>query len=71
MCQEMTAVFWMMSCLHVQAVAMLAFMTTALSSLASVVHLFVLQLFTHDAHLPPCAPDQRVCAETYNLLLVL
>ncbi|EIE19559.1 hypothetical protein COCSUDRAFT_58307 [Coccomyxa subellipsoidea C-169] len=53
------------------AVAMLAFMTTALSSLASLVHLFVLQLFTHDAHLPPCAPDQRVCAETYNLLLVL
>ncbi len=49
----------------------MAFMTTALSSLAAVVHFFVLQLFTRDMHLPPCAPDQRVCAETYNLLLVL
>lgn len=54
-----------------QAVALLAFMTTTLSALASAVHFLVLQLFTHDAHLPPCAPDQRVCAETYNLLLVL
>ena len=49
----------------------MAFATTALSSLAFVVHLFVLQLFTHDPHLPACSPDQRVCAETYNLLLVM
>ena len=49
----------------------LAFATTALSALAFVVHLFVLQLFTHDPHLPACSPDQRVCAETYNLLLVM
>ncbi len=54
-----------------QAVYAMAFATTALSSLAFVVHLFVLQLFTHDPHLPACSPDQRVCAETYNLLLVM
>ncbi|BDA46594.1 hypothetical protein COCOBI_09-0460 [Coccomyxa sp. Obi] len=54
-----------------KAVALVAFMTAALSSLAATVHMLVLQLFTRDAHLPPCAPDQRVCAETYNLLLVL
>lgn len=54
-----------------QAVATVAFMTTALSSLSTLVHFFVLQLSTHDAHLPPCAPTDRVCAETYNLLLVL
>jgi len=54
-----------------QVVALLAFMTMTLSALASAVHFLVLQLFTHDAHLPPCAPYQRVCAETYNLLLVL
>lgn len=54
-----------------QALYALAFLTTALSGLAALVHLLVLQLFSHDPHLPPCAPDQRVCAETYNLLLVL
>ena len=54
-----------------QAVALVAFMTGVLSSLAATVHMLVLQMFTRDAHLPPCAPDQRVCAETYNLLLVL
>ncbi|CAL8471195.1 g10737 [Coccomyxa elongata] len=57
--------------LGLKAVALVAFMTAVLSSLAATVHMLVLQLFTRDAHLPPCAPDQRFCAETYNLLLVL
>jgi len=36
------------------------------------VHLLVLRLFLARATpLPPCAPDQRICAETYHLLLVL
>ena len=57
--------------MHAQALYAAAFLTTALSGLAALVHLLALQLFGHDPHLPPCAPDQRVCAETYNLLLVL
>jgi hypothetical protein len=58
-------------CCAAQAISTIAFMTTALSALAATVNFFVLQLFTNDPHLPPCAPDQRVCAETYNLLLVM
>ena len=58
-------------CVHAQTLSAVAFLTTALSGLAAAVHALVLQLFGRDPHLPPCAPDQRVCAETYNLLLVL
>ena len=59
------------ACACEQALYALAFLTTALSGLAALVHALVLQLFRHAPHLPPCAPAQRLCAETYNLLLVL
>lgn len=51
---------------------MLAFMSAVLSGLACLVHAFVLQLVSQqDPHLPPCDPSVPICAETYNLLLVL
>ena len=54
-----------------QATELAAFLAAALAGLAAGVYLLVLHLFLRKAPLPPCAPDQRICAETFNLLLVL
>ena len=55
-----------------QSVSVMAFMTAVLSGLACLVHAFVLDLLSqHDPHLPPCDPNVPLCAETYNLILVL
>ena len=45
-----------------QAVALVAFMTGVLSSLAATVHMLVLQLFTRDAHLAAMCPPTSVSA---------
>ena len=59
-------------CGPVQATELMAFLAAALAGLAAGVYLLVLHLFLRRAApLPACAPDQRICAETYNLLLVL
>ncbi len=57
---------------RLQGISVLAFMSAVLSCLACLVHAFVLNLISHqDPHLPPCDPNMPICAETYNLLLVL
>ncbi|KAK9827729.1 hypothetical protein WJX81_005955 [Elliptochloris bilobata] len=56
---------------NLRATELAAFLAASLAGLAAGVYMLVLYLFLGKAPLPACAPDQRICAETYNLLLVL
>ena len=62
----------MLTCLTVgQGVEFLSFTTAMLSGLAAGIHLVSIQILVHDAHVPSCAPGDRGCADSYNMIVVM